>query len=34
MPVAAFVSVTGVIAAASVYTARETFRTPMRDLGR
>lgn len=33
MPVAAFVSVTGVIAAASVYTAKETFRTPMRDLG-
>ena len=33
MPVAAFVSFTGVIAAASVFTAKETFRTPMHGLG-
>ena len=33
MPVAAFVSATGVIAAASIFTARETFRLPMTALG-
>jgi ABC-type multidrug transport system permease subunit len=34
MPVAAFVSATAVIAAVSAATARETYRTPMNDLGR
>lgn len=34
MPVAIFVSVTGVIAAISVATARETYRTPMHELGK
>ncbi len=34
MPVAAFTSATAIIAAISVATARETYRTPMNDLGR
>lgn len=34
MPVAVFVSVTAVIAAISVATARETYRTPMHELGK
>jgi hypothetical protein len=34
MPVAAFVTVTSVIAAVSAATARETFRTPMHSLGK
>jgi MFS family permease len=34
MPVAAFTSATAVVAAISVWTARETFQTPMNDLGR
>jgi hypothetical protein len=33
-PVAIFVTITSVIAAASIFTARETFRTPMHELGR
>ncbi|GAC1424074.1 MAG: hypothetical protein NVSMB6_25090 [Burkholderiaceae bacterium] len=33
MPVAIFVSITGAVAAVSVLTARETFRTPMQELG-
>jgi MFS family permease len=33
-PVAIFVTITSVIAAASVFTARETYRTPMQELGR
>jgi len=34
MPVAAFVSATSVVAALSIFTARETFRTPMQELGK
>jgi hypothetical protein len=34
MPVAAFTSITAVIAAISAATALETFKTPMAELGR
>ncbi|MFD2272153.1 hypothetical protein ACFS07_15900 [Undibacterium arcticum] len=34
MPVAVFVTVTAVVAAISVATARETYRTPMHELGK
>jgi hypothetical protein len=34
MPVAAFTTVTAIIAAISAATARETYRTPLQDLGR
>ena len=34
MPVALFVSVTSTIAAISIATARETYRTPMHELGK
>jgi hypothetical protein len=33
-PVAIFVTLTSVIAAASVFTVRETYRTPTQELGR
>jgi MFS family permease len=33
MPVAAFVSIAGVVAAAAICTAKETFRVPMQELG-
>jgi hypothetical protein len=34
VPVAVFVTATSVVAAISIMTARETYRTPMHDLGK